>query len=65
MNHRCAGCGRVVEGDVMFTEVNPEGGYGMARVLVCDDCMRSEEWADWRSRKWPNWPETPPRKASS
>lgn len=62
---KCADCKRVVEGGVMFTEVNPEGGYGMPRVFVCDDCMRSEEWAGWRSRKWPNWPEIPPRKPIS
>jgi hypothetical protein len=55
----CNSCHRAVSGSQYLTEVNPPGGYGREQVLVCDDCMASDEWAHWRSRKWPNWPATP------
>lgn len=59
MGARCGTCGKRVEGDEMFTEVNPKGGYGMDQVLICDECMASSEWASWRARHWANWPELP------
>jgi hypothetical protein len=55
----CASCRTPVTGSAYFTEVNPEGGYGMSRALVCDPCMASDHWADWRARKWVNWPDMP------
>lgn len=57
---RCGDCDRVVDGKWEFlTEVNPPGGYGRWRVLVCDPCMRSGRWDSWIELHWPNWPDKP------
>lgn len=47
----CATCEKPVEGEEFFTEVNPPGGYGRDQVLVCDDCLFSELWADYRAER--------------
>lgn len=54
----CDGCKRDCQDDFL-TQINPEGGYDLPRVLICDECMASDEWFDWRMRKWPNWPFLP------
>ena len=59
----CEDCKRVVDASAYFTEINPPGGYGRAQVLVCDDCMKSGRWDDWKAEKWENWPELPKRGA--
>ena len=45
--------------DGFLTEVNPRGGYGMPRTLICDQCMESDCWDEWRAKHWPNWPNEP------
>jgi hypothetical protein len=55
----CADCKRECSGDEFLTQINPPGGYGIEQVLVCDPCMQSERWDDWKKRKWPNWPNLP------
>jgi len=62
VEHRCGDCRRVVRDDENLTEINPPGGYGRPQLLVCDDCMRSGRWDDWKRRKWPNWPEAVDKK---
>lgn len=56
----CNDCGKFGAGAEFLTLINPEGGYGRARFLCCDDCMKSGRWDDWKAQHWPNWPE--PRK---
>lgn len=62
-NTPCDDCHEGIPGDKYLTQINPKGGYGQPRMLVCDDCMRSGRWDDWKARKWPNWPE--PRKLTA
>jgi hypothetical protein len=57
---RCDDCEVEKSDEDYFTEVNPPGGYGRTRYIVCDDCMKEPRWDWWRARNWPNWPE--PRK---
>jgi hypothetical protein len=45
---RCGDCEQDKPGFAMMTEINPEGGYGRPQLLVCDDCMRSGRWDEWR-----------------
>lgn len=53
----CDDCKREIRDQDFATEINPEGGYGRSRVVICDDCMRSGRWDHWKSEHWPNWPE--------
>lgn len=53
----CNDCGKTGEPDGFLTLINPEGGYGRPRFLVCDWCMRSGRWDYWIAEHWPNWPE--------
>jgi hypothetical protein len=46
----CGDCKRHVEDDKFYTEVNPEGGHGRPQLLICDDCMTSGRWDDWKAR---------------
>lgn len=55
----CSECLRDTGATGHLTQVNPEGGYGRPRVLICDECMSSDKWDDWKARKWPNWPSVP------
>lgn len=50
---RCSDCGQPA---TVITEVNPEGGHGMRMHVVCDDCMRSGRWDNWKAAHWPDWP---------
>jgi hypothetical protein len=59
MTDGCNHCGAALRDDVYYTEVNPQGGHGRDRYLVCDKCMQSGEWDDWKKRYWPNWPNEP------
>lgn len=36
----CDKCGRQVE---TLTEINPEGGWGRPRYVVCDACLQAAE----------------------
>lgn len=36
---RCIECRRNARDDEYLTEINPEGGFGRPRVLVCDNCL--------------------------
>ncbi len=47
----CNSCDRDLPDSAYFTEVNPPNGYGRAQFLICDDCLLSNQWADWRARK--------------
>lgn len=55
----CHDCKAPMEGAKMYTEINPPGGYGREHILVCDDCMRSGRWDEWKSKHWTNWPNWP------
>jgi hypothetical protein len=55
----CSDCQKPFAPDDYVTEVNPEGGYGMHAVIVCDACMRKPFWDHWKSQHWVNWPELP------
>jgi hypothetical protein len=59
MSAVCSDCGQECGAEKFLTEVNPPGGYGLAQMLVCDECMTGEDWSDWRARMWPNWPNKP------
>jgi protein-arginine kinase activator protein McsA len=50
----CNHCGKNAF-DQYLTQINPEGGYGRKRWLVCDDCMRPA-YDHWIEEHWPNWP---------
>lgn len=56
MTTHCDKCNKDLPDSDYFTEVNPEGGYGCRRVLVCDRCMAADDMAWWRADHWPNWP---------
>lgn len=35
---KCDGCGKVKRGEFL-TEINPEGGFGRPRYILCDACL--------------------------
>jgi hypothetical protein len=47
----CCECGVDIRKIDWFYTVNPEGGYGRPEVLLCEPCMMTDEWADYRNRK--------------
>lgn len=46
----CADCKQTIKAREFYTVVNPPGGYGREQVLVCDPCMASGRWDDWKRR---------------
>lgn len=53
----CNSCKTNVGSQVYLTEINPEGGHGRIPFRVCDPCMGSGDWDEWKATNWPNWPE--------
>lgn len=51
---KCGQCGESSPIEY-YTEVNPEGGYGQRRLLICDKCLSGSDWDEWRERH--NWPQ--------
>ena len=56
-NPICCDCSQKIRDWEYATEINPEGGYGRPRLVVCDPCMRSGRWDEWKQEHWPNWPD--------
>ena len=42
MNPKCSYCLNLIGDDDYFYRVNPEGGYGVREVLICEDCLEKE-----------------------
>ena len=54
---RCGDCGTSGIRGRHLTEINAEGHHNRPQFLVCDDCMCSGRWDDWKTEYWPTWPE--------